>query len=130
MHPTADTTLFKFLCGAGRRVMPGVGQLRYCGSITRIQMTALKCQKCGAAVPVPDLPTESRRSIAAVAHDTGRLQAMLELRDGARIGLGDAKAIVLHLSGKGGACHRCGTRLNEAGEEQDCPKCRSLNLLW
>jgi len=93
-------------------------------------MTALKCQKCGADVPVPDLPAELRKSIAAVAHGTGRLQAMLELKDGARIGLGDAKAIVFHLSGEGVACHRCGTRLNEAGEEQNCPKCRSLNLLW
>jgi ribosomal protein L40E len=48
----------------------------------------------------------------------------------ARVGLGDAKAIISHLSGEGGVCHRCGTRLNEAGEEQNCPKCRSLNLLW
>ena len=93
-------------------------------------MTALKCQKCGADVPIPDLPAGARKSIAAVAHDTGKLQAILELRDGARIGLRDAKAIVLHLSGEGGACHRCGTRLKEAGEEQNCPKCRSLNLLW
>ena len=93
-------------------------------------MKSLKCQRCGADVPVPDLPAQSRESIAATAQRANRLQAMLELRDGATVGLADAKAIVLHLSGEGGACHRCGTRLINGEENQVCPKCRSLNLMW
>ena len=95
-----------------------------------VPMNALKCQKCGANVSVPNLPTEVKKAISAVAHQTGRIQAMLELRDRAKIGLSEAKAVAFHLSDERGACHRCHTPLSEQEEEQDCPKCRSLNLGW
>src|ERR1700749_2370378 len=107
-----------------------VGQLRDCASGTSSLMNPLRCQKCGADVSIPDLPAEGREHVTAIAHGTGRLQAVLELRDRARIGLGNAKAVVFHLAGEGGACHWCGTRLTEDVTEQDCPKCRSLNLIW
>ncbi len=130
MHPTADTQVVVNPRRAARRVMRGVGQLQMSERLTPISMKSLKCQKCGAEVPVPDLPAQSREGIATTAHGVGRLQAMLELKDGARIGLADAKAIALHLAGEGGTCHRCGTRLTDGAGEQDCPKCRSLNLMW
>ena len=93
-------------------------------------MNTLKCQKCGGDVPIPDLPTEVRKDVAAIAHRVGRSQATLELKNRGGFGLGDAKAIVFHISGADGVCHRCGTNLIKGLEEQACPKCRSLNLVW
>jgi ribosomal protein L40E len=93
-------------------------------------MNALKCQRCGADIPVPDLPAEVKKKISAVAHRTGRIRAVLELRGKAKIGLGEAKAVAFHLSEEGGVCHWCRTRLTEQAEDQNCPKCRSLNLRW
>ena len=93
-------------------------------------MNALKCQRCGAEFLVPDLPAEVKKEISAAAHQTGRMQAILELRNRAKIGLSEAKAVALHLSEEGGVCHRCRSRLTEQEEEQSCPKCRSLNLRW
>ncbi len=93
-------------------------------------MNALKCQKCGANVSVPDLPVVVKKEISAVAHRIGRIQAVLELRDRAKIGLSEAKAVASHLSEEGGECHRCRSRLTGQEEEQSCPKCRSLNLRW
>ncbi|HYX72820.1 MAG TPA: hypothetical protein VE732_08615, partial [Nitrososphaera sp.] len=64
----------------------------------------------------------------SIARETGRMQAMLELNNKTRIGLRDAKAIVIHLSDKNGLCHKCQAQLAEGVEY--CPKCRSLNLNW
>ena len=93
-------------------------------------MNALKCQKCGADIHVPYLPAEVKKEISAVAHRAGRMQAIVELRDRAKIGLGEAKAVAFHLSEEGGVCHRCRSRLTGQEEEQACSKCRSLNLRW
>ena len=93
-------------------------------------MNSLKCQKCGADIPVPALPAEAKKEISVVAHRTGRIQAMLELRDRAKIGLSEAKAVAFHLSEEGGVCHRCRSQLTGQEEEQSCPKCRSFNLKW
>ena len=93
-------------------------------------MNSLKCQRCRADVPVPDLSADARKDVAGIADRVGRMQAILDLRNGAGLSLDDAKAIVSHISGAGGVCHRCGARLTEGEEEQNCPKCRSLNLVW
>ena len=71
---------------------------------------------------------ELKYEIGTIARKTNRIQAMLELNNKTRMGLRDAKAIVIHLSDKNGLCHKCKTPLAE-GEEY-CPKCRSLNLTW
>ncbi len=110
--------------------MPGVGLLHDCEGFMSFSISHLKCQRCGADVPVPDLSVAARKSVAAIAHQVGRLQAILELRSSTRLGLGDAKFIASHISGVDRVCHRCGTRLTEELGEQACPKCRSLNLIW
>jgi hypothetical protein len=90
----------------------------------------LNCPKCKAEVVLPDdLSAELKSEIGSIARETGRMQAMLELNNKNRMGLRDAKAIVIHLSDKNGLCHKCKAQL-ATGEEEYCPKCRSLNLNW
>jgi len=89
----------------------------------------LNCPKCKADVFVPDdLPAELKYEIGSIARGTHRMKAMLELNNKTRIGLRDAKAVVIHLSDKDGLCHKCKAQLVEGVEY--CPNCRSLNLNW
>jgi hypothetical protein len=64
-------------------------------------MLNLKCQRCGADVPAPDLPANVKKDISGLAHRIGRLQAVLTLRDTMPLDLGDVKAIAFHLSSEG-----------------------------
>ena len=90
----------------------------------------LNCPICKAEVFVPDdLSAELKGEIGSVARENGRVQAMLELNNKTHIGLSESKAIVIHLIDKNGLCHKCKTQLAK-GEEEYCPKCRSLNLNW
>jgi Zn finger protein HypA/HybF involved in hydrogenase expression len=89
-----------------------------------------KCQRCGVDIPTPPLSSYAKKVISGVALRTGRLQAAVALKNSARIGLAEAKAIAFHLADEGGKCHRCGTPLMEPKTEQSCPKCQSLNLKW
>ena len=95
-----------------------------------VPSNTLNCQKCGADVPILELPAEVKKRVSIIAYRTGRIQAVVELKASAKIGLGDAKAVVFHLSDEGGVCHRCRAQLTEQKEEQTCPKCHSLNLRW
>jgi Zn finger protein HypA/HybF involved in hydrogenase expression len=77
---------------------------------------------------VPDnLSAELKEEIGSIARENSRVQAMLDLNNKTHIGLKEAKGIVIHLTDKNSLCHRCKTQL---GEEEYCPKCRSLNLNW
>jgi DNA-directed RNA polymerase subunit RPC12/RpoP len=91
--------------------------------------TDLKCAQCGAEFFLPEVSNDVKANVSAIARTVGRVNAVIELKHRTHIGLPDAKAIAFHLS-DGGACHRCGTKLNHEGAVQNCSKCRSLNLLW
>jgi Zn finger protein HypA/HybF involved in hydrogenase expression len=58
------------------------------------------------------------------------MQAIIQLKDQAGLGLAEAKSVAFHISDEGGQCHRCHHELLGEEEEVDCPKCLSLNLKW
>jgi hypothetical protein len=88
-------------------------------------MKTLNCKRCGADVVVPDLSEAVKKNISDVAHNVGRLQAAIELKDLANLALAEGKSLSFHLTDENGH-----SEIHGQAEEVVCSKCRSLNLRW
>lgn len=93
-------------------------------------MNLANCQRCGADVPILNLSAPVKQSISGIARRNSRIQAIIELKDQAGLGLAEAKSVAFHISDEDGKCHRCHSELLGEKEAVGCPKCRSLNLKW
>ena len=75
------------------------------------------------------LSSEVKHEISGVARRASKIEAMIKLKEQAKLGIAEAKAVALHFSAQGDVCHRCNRELPD-GDEVVCPKCHSLNLKW
>jgi hypothetical protein len=87
----------------------------------------MKCQKCGADVPILDLNVGDKHKVSDVARRISRLKAVIELRNAVDVDLGEAKSIVFHISSEDGKCSRCDYDLLTNGSAVQCPDCLYLN---
>jgi hypothetical protein len=86
------------------------------------------CGKCRTCIILPDsISEEDKHKVADLCHADQRMEAIRHLRMSCLPDLREAKAIVIHVTGAKGICHRCRSPLK--GNET-CPKCKSLNLDW
>jgi hypothetical protein len=53
----------------------------------------VNCQRCGAGVAMPNLSAEVKRRNSGLTHRVGRMQAMIELKDQATLGLAQANRL-------------------------------------
>ncbi len=91
-------------------------------------MSFFECRKCESPINVPnDWTNEKKAEIASLIRKTSPLVAIQYFRP-IGMNLSDAKGISLHVTREKGQCHRCKTGLVEF--EDNCPKCKSLNLDW
>jgi len=58
------------------------------------------------------------------------MQAVIELKNHAGLGLAEAKAVASHLADEEANCHRCHRELFDEKKESNCSLCGSLNLRW
>jgi Zn finger protein HypA/HybF involved in hydrogenase expression len=87
----------------------------------------IKCPRCGASFPIPNLSEEVRKQTAFFFRAGVQLEVVKYLHEKQGIGLEDSKAIIFHITKEKGFCHRCKTKLLSP-ELSICPKCQSLNL--
>src|SRR5262249_14775569 len=96
----------------------------------RRSMQAVHCKSCGAFWAVPDaLDIGSCREIASQYRAHNTITAIKLLRDHLNLTLHAAKAVLLHISGQAGKCHRCGAQLADEGSGVCC-QCKSVNYNW
>ena len=109
---------------------PGYQQIAHMPSILEVNSRRPRCLQCGCladVVEVQDL--EDRRELARMRASDEFLRFIPRIREITGCGVAEAKATYLHLAKIDRQCHRCSARL-EPGDVVDCPKCRSLNLIW
>ena len=91
-------------------------------------MPHLVCGQCQSVVVWPkELASEGKAAIAEIARrDSHGAAQLVESRYG--LDQREGKALVVHVTRKPGACHRCSSPLE--GEETLCSKCHAANLNW
>jgi hypothetical protein len=93
-------------------------------------MRTVQCESCGASWAVPDtLDLGLCREVASQYRAQNTIVAIKLLRDHLSLSLHDAKAVLLHISGQAGKCHRCGEQLADEGFGV-CQQCKSVNYNW
>jgi hypothetical protein len=93
-------------------------------------MPEICCGACGAVWHSPPLVLpEVRCEVASLVRNRDTITALRRLREETRLSLGDAKAVVHHISSRSGHCHRCGAGL--FGESPiTCLRCDAVNYDW
>lgn len=86
------------------------------------------CPRCKRAVTWPAQLDEFGKAQLAASARAGRLPTVQRLTRDDGMALGEAKALVNHVSRAENVCHRCKHTICTG--ESICASCRSANLNW
>lgn len=89
-------------------------------------MPIYQCSKCIPTNVPDDWTVEKKTEIGSLVRKYGKIQSVFYFKP-TSMKLIDAKGIAAHVTLKKGFCI-CETELSE--NEQQCPKCKRLNLDW
>lgn len=89
-----------------------------------------ECPQCKSRIVLPPELNETDQMEIIESFRSGRkIETMLLLGSKFSIGLGDSKAMMIHISERKDHCANCGHQLLETGVTY-CPSCSGLNLNW
>ncbi|MBK8101276.1 MAG: hypothetical protein IPK26_29695 [Planctomycetes bacterium] len=90
----------------------------------------MNCPRCGCAIPdFSGLDPALRARVGAQVRLGHCVAGTQTLVGAAGWSMRDAKAVVSHLVASPGRCRKCRGPVADT-DVTECPRCRSLNLLW
>ena len=92
-------------------------------------MTIHKCSCCSSEFDSSHFSDEDRKVIARSYKEQPGLRLINEMRSLSKLGLREAKIVLIHITPWGGHCHKCRDPLPGKGDV-NCGKCGALNFDW
>lgn len=89
---------------------------------------SIYCRRCRCEVTWPVQLDDVRKAELGALARLDRIAATRRIRDQLDLSLGDAKALVAHISRDDDVCARC--KHIVAKGETVCPNCKGVNLNW
>ena len=99
-------------------------------TIDQVNARRPRCARCGCLGDIAwTNDPKLRETLLRLDSNDDVMAFFSTVRQHTGCGLGEAKALRMHLANPNRTCHRCGEPLSD-GEVVDCAKCQSVNIVW